>query len=163
MPTTPQWAHPGTAWTGLAHSPWVKCAALGLATGARASAALSALTWTAGRRDPSWLGHPAVKALASAASAGESVGDQLPSTPSRLALSGLVPRLVLGAGGGALLARRHRGSSWTGAAVGLAAAGAGAVAGKRLRALAAANLGSDHPGAVVEDAIVVGLSAYAGR
>jgi uncharacterized membrane protein len=142
---------------------WAQCAALGLATGGRASAALTALTWSAGRRDPSWLSHPATKALASAMSAGESVGDQLPSAPSRLTPAGLAPRLVLAAGAGALLARRHRGSPWTGAAVALAGAGAGAVVGVRFRALAAAKLGSDHPGAVVEDAVVVGLGAYAGR
>ena len=142
---------------------WARCAALGLATGARASAALTSLTWTAGRDDPAWLAHPLTKALASAMSAGESIGDQLPSAPSRLEPAGLAPRLVLGAGAGALLARRHGGSLWTGAAVALAAAGAGAVVGVRLRALAAAKLGSDHPGAVVEDAIVVGLGGYAGR
>jgi uncharacterized membrane protein len=142
---------------------WARCVALGLATGARASAALTALTWSAGRHDPAWLAHPATKALASALSAGESVGDQLPSAPSRLEPAGLAPRLVVGAGAGALLARRHGGSLWTGAAVGLASAGAGAVAGARFRALAAGKLGSDHPGAVVEDAIVVGLGAYAGR
>jgi len=39
----------------------------------------------------------------------------------------------------------------------------GAVGGVRFRALAADKLGSDHPGAVVEDALVVGLGAYAGR
>jgi uncharacterized membrane protein len=163
MPTTPQWLTADPLWTRSAQSPWVKCAALGLATGARASAALTALTWSAGRQDPSWLAHPATKALASAMSAGESIGDQLPAAPSRLNPGGLAPRLVLGAGAGALLARRHRGSPWTGAAVALAAAGVGAVAGHRLRAVAADKLGSDHPGAVVEDAIVVGLGAYAGR
>jgi uncharacterized membrane protein len=163
MPTIPQWKSADGPWTRYAQSPWAKCAALGLATGARASAALTALTWSAGRHDPSWLGHPATKALASAMSAGESVGDQLPSAPSRLTPGGLAPRIVLAAGAGALLARRHRGSLWTGAAVSVAAAGAGAVAGARFRALAGAKLGSDHPGAVIEDAIVVGLGAYAGR
>lgn len=142
---------------------WARCVALGLATGARASAPLTALTWTAGRRDPAWLGHPATKAIASASSAGESIGDQLPSAPSRLEPAGLAPRLVLGAAAGALLARRHRGSVWSGAVLATVAAGAGAVAGSRFRALAAAKLGSDHPGAVVEDAIVVGLAGYASR
>lgn len=147
---------------------WARCVALGLATGARASAPLTALTWTAGKGDPNWLGHPATKAVASALSASESIGDQLPSAPSRLEPAGLAPRLVLGVAAGALLARRHRGSLlsgplWTGAVIGAVAAGVGAVAGARFRAWAAAKLGSDHPGAVVEDAIVVGLSAYAGR
>ncbi len=152
---------------------WARCVALGLATGARASAPLTALTWTAGKGDPAWLGHPATKAVASALSAGESIGDQLPSAPSRLEPAGIAPRLVLGTAAGALLARRHRGSLhrgslhrgslWTGAVIGVVAAGVGAVAGARFRAWAAAKLGSDHPGAVVEDAIVVGLSAYAGR
>jgi uncharacterized membrane protein len=142
---------------------WARCVALGLATGARASAPLTALTWTAGRRDPSWLAHPATKALASAMSAGESIGDQLPSAPSRLEPAGIAPRLVLGAAAGALLARRHRGSPWSGAAIGVVAAGVGAVAGSRFRAVAAAKLSSDHPGAVVEDAVVVGLAGYASR
>ena len=146
-----------------ATSPWVKCAALGLATGSRATAALTALTWTSDRRDPSWLHHPATRVVASLLSAGESVGDQLPSTPSRLTPGGLAPRLAFGAGAGALLARRYGGSPWTGAAISGAAAAAGAVAGARFRAAAGAKFGSDHAGAVVEDALVVGLGAYAGR
>ena len=142
---------------------WVRCAAIGMATGSRVSAALTTLTWTADPRDPSWLTHPVTRGLASAMSAGESVGDQLPSAPSRLEPAGLVPRLVVGAGAGALLARRYRGSVWFGAAVGVTGAALGAFGGSRFRALAAAKLGSDHPGAVVEDALVLGLGAYAGR
>ena len=142
---------------------WVRCAALGLATGSRASAALTALTWTTNRRDPAWLGHPVTRAAASAMSAGESVGDQLPSAPSRLEPAGLAPRLVLGGFAGAVLARRYGGSMWSAAAIGTAGAAAGAYGGARFRALAAANFGSDHPGAVVEDAAVVGLGAFATR
>lgn len=149
--------------SSLVASPWVKCVALGLATGSRASAALTALTWTAGRRDRSWLTHPATKVIASLLSAGESVGDQLPQTPSRLVPSAFGARLILSGAGGGLLARRHRVPPWAGAALAVAGAGIGAVGGVRLRALAAAKLGSDHPGAVVEDALVVGLGAYAGR
>jgi uncharacterized membrane protein len=142
---------------------WARCAALGLATGARASAPLTALTWTAGRRDPAWLSHPATRAVASAMSAVESVGDQLPATPSRLEPTGLAPRLVLSAVGGALLAHRHRGSMWSSAVIAAASAGIGAVAGVRLRKAAETKLGSDHPGATVEDALVVGLAGYASR
>ena len=148
----------------MAETPlWARCVALGVATGARASASFTALTWTAGRPDPAWLAHPVTKALASALSAGESIGDQLPSAPSRLEPAGLAPRLILGAAAGWLLARRHRGSLWSGAALGVVGAGVGAVAGSRFRALAAAKLGSDHPGAVAEDAVVVGLAGYASR
>lgn len=142
---------------------WARCAALGLATGARASAALTALTWTAGGRDPSWLAHPVTKALASVLSAGESVADQLPSTPSRLEPAGIAPRLLLSAGAGALLAHRYRRPLWWGAAIATAGAGVGALGGLRFRALAASALGSDHPGAVAEDAVVVGLCGYAAR
>src|ERR1700709_1156395 len=49
MPTISQWTSADGPWTRYAHPPWAKCAALGLATGARASAALTALTWSAGR------------------------------------------------------------------------------------------------------------------
>jgi uncharacterized membrane protein len=148
----------------MAEAPlWARCVALGLATGARASAPLTALTWTAGKRDPAWLGHPVTKALASALSAGESIGDQLPSAPSRLEPAGIAPRLVLSGAAGVLLARRHRGSWWSGAALAVVGAGVGAVAGSRFRALAEAKLGSDHPGAVAEDAVVVGLAGYASR
>ena len=142
---------------------WVRCAALGLATGSRASAALTALTWTANRRDPAWLDHPVTRAAASAMSAGESVGDQLPSAPSRLEPAGLVPRVVLGGFAGGVLARRYGASMWSGAAIAVAGVAAGAYGGVRLRALAAAKLGSDHPGAVLEDAAVVGLGAFATR
>lgn len=142
---------------------WIRCAALGLATGSRASAALTALTWTTNRSDPAWLSHPVTRAAASAMSAGESVGDQLPSAPSRLEPAGLVPRLALGGFAGAVLARRYNSSMWSGAAIAIGGALAGAYGGVRLRALAAAKLGSDHPGAVVEDAAVVGLGAFATR
>jgi uncharacterized membrane protein len=142
---------------------WVRCAALGLATGSRASAALTALTWSASRCDPAWLTHPVTRAVALAASAGESVGDQLPSAPSRLEPVGLAPRLVLGAIAGAVLARRYQASMRTGAAIAVVGAVSGAFGGARFRALAASKFGSDHPGAVLEDAVVVGLGAFATR
>ena len=131
--------------------------------GGRASAALAALSLTSTTTDPDWLQARPTLLLSLAMAAGETVGDQLPKTPSRLEPAGIGSRLVLGALGGGLLARRYRGPVPLGVAVGAAGALAGSRLGARFRATAAAKFGNDHPGATIEDGLVVALAAAATR
>lgn len=83
---------------------------LGLATGARTLTGLAATTVSlpaGARRQPERaLARPVARALVGTAASLELVGDKLPGAPSRLAASGLVPRLVVSAGLAVLVARR---------------------------------------------------------
>lgn len=135
----------------------VRAAALGAATGARSSVGVAALTLTS-----SHATRPKSVAAALAAG-GEIVLDKLPFTPARTAPSGLAPRLALGAGSAATMARRDGHDGTLAGAVGLASALGASLAGTRLRAVAAGRFGSDLPGAVVEDVLAVLLGWWAGR
>jgi uncharacterized membrane protein len=138
---------------------------LGLATGGRSTAGLSALALT----NPSStgvLGNRWTRRLAGTAAAGELVGDKLPQTPSRLQPSGLVPRLGLGAVTGAALARReggNRGRTALAGALGLLGAAAGSRLGVSWRQQATRRFGKDLPGALIEDALWLGVARYASR
>ncbi len=103
---------------------------LGIATGCRSTLGVAGVSFGRRRR-----GAPrAVRAaqgrrgqvVAGGLVLGELVGDKLLSAPSRLQPQSLVPRLVLGAGGGAALAWRD-GTSRSSAAAILLAAAAGRV------------------------------------
>jgi uncharacterized membrane protein len=136
---------------------------LGLATGGRSTVGITALALTTPRTG-SWLASRWVARLAGLACAGELAGDKLPQAPSRLASAGLASRLVGGAVGGVLLARRYRGSTATAVSAGLlgvVGAVAGALLGSRWRSLAAGRFGTDLPGALVEDAGWLALAGYA--
>ena len=140
-----------------------KFVALGAATGARTSAALTPLAWTSSSADPAWLRSPVARALTALSAVGEAVGDQLPSTKSRLIPAQLVPRIVLAATGGALLARRFGEPAAVGAVVAAGAALGGAYGGAQWRSWAADRFGRDNYGAVAEDAVVVGAASWAVR
>jgi len=140
-------------------------ALLGLATGGRSTAGLSALALT----NPSSTGALAgrwTRRLISTAAAGELVGDKLPQTPSRLQPQGLVPRLGLGVVTGAVLARREgagRGRTVLAGALGLLGAAAGSRLGAAWRQQATQRFGKDLPGALIEDALTLGVARYASR
>jgi uncharacterized membrane protein len=136
---------------------------LGLATGSRSTAGLTALALT----NPSSggaLGSRWTRRLAGTAAAGELVGDKLPQTPSRLQPEGLVPRLVVGAVAGAVLTHREGGSrvrTALAAGIGLLGAAAGSRLGASWRQLAGRRFDKDLPGALIEDACCVATARYA--
>ena len=139
-----------------------RAALLGLATGGRSTVGITALALTT-PRSRSWLTNRWVGRAAGLGSLVELVGDKLPKAPSRFAPPGLASRLVGGAVGGALLARRsgRPGSMVPAALIGLLAAILGAVLGSRWRSLAARRFGTDWPGAVLEDVVSLALAGYA--
>ena len=145
----------------------VKAAALGVATGSRSTAGVAALALTSSSAD----GGAVLSRLASrpgtvaalGAAAGELVADKLPFTPSRLAASGMAPRLTLAAAAATGVARRDGESPEPAAVVATAAAVVGAVLGTRLRAVAARRFGSDRPGALIEDGLTATLAWFGAR
>ena len=166
--------------------PVVASVLAGAASGSRSSAGLAALTLAAspgaGTQPDRILGRPWAKAIAALLAAGEITADKLPQAPSRLAPPGLASRVAAGAAAGAVIARRASSDAGSGegdgqdesgagrVAVGLTAAcvvaGAGTAAatswlGTRWRAWASARLGHDWIGAVMEDAVAVGLAVDA--
>jgi uncharacterized membrane protein len=147
-----------------------RAVALGAASGCRSTAGVTAVAFTSTPADrrpdgrataASRLGSRTATVLTGLAAAGELVADVLPSTPSRLALAGLVPRLALGASAAAVVARRDGHDPVLPAVLGLAGAAGAAVAGSRWRATAARWSGSDRPGAFAED-VVAGLLGWLG-
>jgi uncharacterized membrane protein len=93
------------------------------------------------------------------AAAGELVGDKLPSAPPRTKAAPAIGRVISGAIGGAIVARR--GSRLAGAFAGAVGAFAGTQSGFRARAFGAGLANRDWPAAVAEDVIAVGLSLAA--
>ncbi|NLU84578.1 hypothetical protein [Rhodococcus sp. HNM0569] len=92
---------------------------------------------------------------------GEMVMDKLPSTPSRLEPVGVASRVVSGAVGGGVLARRAHENAPIRSLVGIAGALAGTFGGSAWRAWAAGRGVPDWQAAVVEDVVAVGLAAAA--
>jgi uncharacterized membrane protein len=91
------------------------------------------------------------------------VGDQLNRTKSRLVPVQLIPRFVLAAGGGALLAGRSRQRPLLGAGVSIGGSLVGVYGGLLWRAWAASKFGRDTYGAVAEDALVLGAAVLSVR
>src|SRR4051812_4720045 len=145
----------------------VRTAALGAATGARSSAGIAALAFTSHPADDgriaSALGSRRGRLVAAVMGAGELVADKLPVTPGRTGLSGLAPRVVLGAVAAAGLAGREGARPALPVLVGVGTAVAAAFLGERLRGVAAGRFGSDLPGAVIEDACAVLLGLRGAR
>jgi uncharacterized membrane protein len=141
---------------------YLRAALLGLATGFRSTVGISVLALST-PRTRSWLTKPWVGRVTGLGTVVELIGDKLPQTPSRFAPPGLVSRLVGGVVGGALLARRRGrpGSMVLTALLGLLGAVVGALLGSRWRSLAARRLGTDWPGAVVEDVVALTAAGYA--
>lgn len=147
---------------------------LGLTSGARSFSGIAAqvlATPSLSPRQPERaLGDLRVKALFALAALGELVGDQLPTTPSRLAPLSLVGRLGL-AGATALLVARAAdqpgravpASAAVTVPVAVAASLTTAFLGHAWRGRAAKAFGRDWPGAVVEDVVALALAATATR
>lgn len=151
---------------------FVRAAALGGVTGMRAMMGPTILAVGArrgalgrGLRGPwSLFARPATGVLFGLAEVGELIADKLPNTPSRLAPSGLVPRLLLGAIVGAAAVRGAWQRALGGALIGAAAAAATAFVGNRGRAAAVrATSVPDPVWAILEDGLAVGLGISALR
>jgi uncharacterized membrane protein len=141
----------------------LRIAAFGAATGSRVSAAPAAPAWPASSSDPAWARAPATRGISALLVAGEAVGDQLTRTKSRLVPAQLIPRFVLAAGGGALLAARSRQRPLPGAAVPAGGSLAGVYGGLLWRTWAAGKSGRDAYGAAGEDALALGAAVLSVR
>jgi len=149
----------------------VRSLALGLAAGSRATLGVAGplLGPVPGHRLPTHrLRRPATlpRLLAGLAVAGELVGDKLPTTPSRLDPPGPVVRAASGAAGGLLLALRHHAPAPSVVAAVVAGAAGGVVGtgvGAAWRGAVARRGWSDLPAALAEDAVALGLAAWATR
>ncbi|SDG86226.1 hypothetical protein [Pseudonocardia oroxyli] len=142
-----------------------RAAALGAATGGRSSAGPAAVALSstvADRGVASRLGTPAGRAVACLFALGEVVADKLPVTPPRTQVPGLAPRLLFApvAAVAAGLRTTRDPDVWNlaEATAAVGAALATAFGGVRLRAVLAERLGTDLPGAFLEDAVVAGLA-----
>ena len=91
---------------------------------------------------------------------GELVNDKLPKTPSRLIPPQFVTRIVMSALCGLAI-----GTPGNGMIIGLVAGIVGAVAGTfggtKARSLLARTFGRDLPAALIEDAVALGIAAFA--
>jgi uncharacterized membrane protein len=134
-----------------------RSAALGFASGGRSSVALAAPLLTS-----SGASGGARKAVGLVALGAELVADKLPTTPSRLQPPVLATRILAGAGGSAVLARRQGSSPVLPVVIGGLGAAAGSFAGFSWRK-AAADRVPDWQAAMVEDAAVLALAARATR
>ncbi|GAA5151917.1 hypothetical protein GCM10023340_31350 [Nocardioides marinquilinus] len=130
-----------------------RCLALGAAAGSRS---------TLGIGGPAVAAPTPVTLLTSGLVLGELVADKLPFAPSRLQLPGLASRVVTGSVGAVALARREQRSATLPLLVGAAGAVAGSVGGAAWRDWAQQR-GLTWQGAVAEDAVAVGLTAWACR
>jgi uncharacterized membrane protein len=141
----------------------LRIAASGAATGSRVPAAPAALAWPATPSDPAWVRAPVTPGISALPGAGEAVSDQLKRAKNRLVPVQLIPRFVLAAGGGALLAARSRQRPLLGAAVPVGGSLAGVYGGLLWRTWAAGKSGRDACGAVGEDALVLGAAVLSAR
>jgi uncharacterized membrane protein len=113
---------------------------VGAATGLRSTIGLAALINRRASGLPTWLAPEPAVVLAPLALTGELVVDKLPSTPSRLGLTGLAGRVASAALAGAVIARSTDQSVSLAAFVACAAALASARLGHDVRAAASGRL-----------------------
>ncbi len=140
---------------------------IGTASGLRALIGLAALSWAAHfgilPLDRTWLaflGYRFAPYILTLMEIGELVNDKLPRTPSRLGPPGFITRIVASALCGLAI-----GLSGNGMIIGLVAGIVGGVlgtfGGAKARSLIARTFGRDLPAALLEDAVAVGISAFA--
>jgi uncharacterized membrane protein len=148
-------------------TPLLHALALGAASGARSSAGLAAVALTSKPTDhgavAAKLGGRVGTAVTALMAVGELVVDKLPATPSRLAVQGLVPRLVLGATAAGTQANRAGRPVVIPALVGAAGAAGFSYLGARFRDVAQKRFGSDRPGAIAEDVAAAALGYLGAR
>jgi uncharacterized membrane protein len=140
---------------------------IGTASGLRALIGLAAVSWAARfgilPLDHTWLaflGYAFTPYILTLMAIGELVNDKLPKTPSRLIPPQFITRIVMGA-----LCSLASGLSGNGMIISLVAGIIGAVAGTlggaKARSLLARTFGRDLPAALLEDAVALGIAAFA--
>ena len=140
---------------------------IGTVSGLRALIGLAAVSWAARfgilPLDHTWLallGYAFTPYILTLMAIGELVNDKLPKTPSRLIPPQFIIRIVTGA-----LCSVAIGLSRNGMLIGLTAGIIGTVAGTfggaKVRSLLAKTFGRDLPAALLEDAIALGIAAFA--
>jgi uncharacterized membrane protein len=137
---------------------------MGIVAGLRTFMAPTAVSWAArnGAIDVeharlAFMGYRITPWVFVLLAATELVTDQLPGTPSRTVPPQFGARLVSGALCGATIGSGG-GLAIVGALTGAVGAVAGTLGGARARAAMATAFGSDHPAALVEDAIAIGAA-----
>jgi uncharacterized membrane protein len=140
----------------------LRAATLGVATGGRSSAGMTALALTTPASTPDrWLARlagPWGRGGAVLAAAGEAVADKLPGTRSRLEPAALAARVAAGLAAGTAYGRRERMPVLATALVSAVGVLVGSVAGARWRAFAADRGWPDLPAALAEDLAVAALA-----
>lgn len=136
---------------------------IGFIAGLRSMTAPAAVSWAAHLKwinlqnsSLSWLGSSVTAYVLALFALVELIADQLPKTPNRTSLGGLIPRMVSGALCGAALCAAASGSLAVGAILGLIGAVAGAFLGFEVRKYFVRVMGlPDRIVAIVEDIIAI--------
>ena len=140
---------------------------IGTASGLRTLIGLAAISWAAHfgilSLSHTWLaflGYTFTPYILTVLAIGELVNDKLPKTPSRLIPPQFIARIVTSALCGLAI-----GLSGNGMIIGLVAGIMGAVAGTfggaKARSLLSRAFGRDLPAALLEDAVALGIAAFA--
>jgi uncharacterized membrane protein len=140
---------------------------IGTASGLRALIGLAAISWAArlgilplGHTWLAFLGYAFTPYILTLMAIGELVNDKLPKTPSRLIPPQFITRIVTSALCGLAIGFSSNGII-TGLVAGIIGAVAGTFGGAKARTLLARTFGCDLPAALLEDAVAVGMAAFA--
>jgi uncharacterized membrane protein len=140
---------------------------IGTASGLRSMMGLAAVSWAALfgilPLDHTWLaflGYAWTPYILTLMAIGELVNDKLPKTPSRLAPPGFITRIVTSALCGIAIGITGNGII-IGLVAGILGAVTGTVGGAKVRSLLARAFGRDLPAALLEDAVAIGIVAFA--
>jgi uncharacterized membrane protein len=139
----------------------------GVASGLRALIGLTAVSWAVHfgilPLDHTWLaflGYAFTPYILTLLAIAELVNDKLPKTPSRLIPPQFIARIVTGTLCGIAIGLSRNGMI-IGLMAGIAGAVAGTLGGAKVRSLLAKTFRRDLPGALLEDAIAIGIAAFA--
>jgi uncharacterized membrane protein len=140
---------------------------VGTASGLRALIGLTAVSWAVHfgvlPLDHTWLaflGYRFTPYVLTLMEIGELVNDKLPRTPSRLAPPGFIARIVASALCGLAIGLSGHGMT-VGLVAGIIGAVAGTFGGAKARGTLARTFRRDLPAALLEDAVAVGVAAFA--
>src|SRR5271170_750441 len=153
--------------TGVSMFIFINAFLIGIASGLRALTGLAAVSWAAHfgvlPLNHTWLaflGYAFTPYILTVMAIGELVNDKLPKTPSRLVPPQFITRIVTSALCGLAI-----GISGNGIIIGLVAGILGAVTGTfggaKVISLLARAFGHDLPAALLEDAVAIGIVAFA--
>jgi uncharacterized membrane protein len=140
---------------------------IGTASGLRALIGLAAVSWAAhfgilplDHTLLAFLGYTLTPYILTLMAIGELVNDKLPKTPSRLIPPQFITRIVMSALCGLAIGLSGNGII-VGLTAGITGAVAGAFGGAKARSLLARKFGGDLPAALLEDAVALGIAAFA--